>query len=202
MIPGGGFVAVGGSSLLNLSGNSLITGDAITLKDVGITLVTAGLFYGFGNIARGGSFFDDWMPTFSSKTPAEQLAEKTAKSLTKDELYSGLDEKNLFSSEGLPVPKESFEGNIHRLVLKNDVEAFRYWGGVSREYGRWLTTKQTVNLIGSPSDAISILNLPKKATAKYLSKFIIPKGSELFIGRVAGGSGTQILFFDYLNLIK
>lgn len=202
VIPGGGFIAVGGSSLLNLSGNSLITGDAITLKDVGVTLVTAGLFYGFGNIARGGSFFDDWMPTFSSKTPAEQLAEKTAKSLAKDELPSGLGEKNLLTSDGTPVPYESFEGNIHRIVLKNDVNAYRYWGGISDEYGRWLTTKQTVNLIGSPLDAIKILNLPKGTSAEYFSKFIIPRGSEIFMGRVAGGSGTQIWFNNYLYLTK
>lgn len=112
IIPGGGFVAVGGSSLLNLYGNSFITGEDVMPTDIGISLVTSGLFYGIGNISRGGSFFDNWVPTFSSKTPAEQIAENAAKSLGKDKLPPGIVD--------IQRPKYNIIGDGDKLLTKTD----------------------------------------------------------------------------------
>jgi RHS repeat-associated protein len=88
----------------------------------------------------------------------------------------------------------TFAGRIRSVVLQSDVTAFRYWGGQSQQVGRWLTTRQTVGQIASPADAVRLLNLPAANTAENLSTFTIPKGTEIFIGRVAGGGAkaTQI----------
>jgi len=97
-----------------------------------------------------------------------------------------------------------FSGNVHRLVLKSNVIAYRYWGGSSDKLGHWLTTEGTVSQIGSALEAQIALKLPAGATAEQLTGFVIPRGTEIFIGRVAGGalSATQIWVRDVARLLS
>jgi len=69
-----------------------------------------------------------------------------------------------------------------------------YSGGVSQPAGSYLTTAETVSQISSPVSASVALNLPAGATAETLNSFIIPSGTRIFTGGVAGGadSATQI----------
>jgi len=84
-----------------------------------------------------------------------------------------------------------------------DVTAYRYSGGESGAFGRFLTTRQTMGQIGSPAEAQSLLNLPAGNTAQTLNTFTIPSGTTIFTGRVAGGgaSATQIFISDPSVLI-
>ena len=86
-------------------------------------------------------------------------------------------------------------GNYGTRVLQSDVEAFRFSGGIAAPQGRFLTTSQTVTGIATPGEAISALNLPSGATATQLNSLIIPKGTNIFYGRVEGGSATATQIF-------
>lgn len=89
----------------------------------------------------------------------------------------------------------TFANSSYRTItLKSDVAAYRYSGGTTDPVGRFLTTRQTVGRISSPGDAQRMLNLPAGNTAETLNVFIIPKGTTIFVGRVAGGGqrATQI----------
>ena len=80
-------------------------------------------------------------------------------------------------------------------MLQKDVVAYRYSGGVSGVKGRFLTTEQTVRQIGSPDAAQRALNLPAGATAEQLNRLVIPKGTTIYSGRVAGGGETATQIF-------
>jgi hypothetical protein len=81
--------------------------------------------------------------------------------------------------------------------------AYRYSGGVSGPVGRFLTTADTVSQISSPVSASIALALPEGATAATLNTFIIPAGTRIFTGGVAGGadSATQIFLQNASVLI-
>jgi hypothetical protein len=89
-------------------------------------------------------------------------------------------------------------GRYHSRVLQQDVVAYRYSGGTSPAPGRFLTTSQTVEQIGSPAAAQRALSLPAGATAEQLNAFVIPRGTTIYYGRVAGGGerATQIFIQD------
>lgn len=89
------------------------------------------------------------------------------------------------------------------ITFKNDVEAYRYSGGSVDSFGRYLTTRQTIRLINSPNEAISMLNLSEGNLATNLNKFIIPGGTTAYVGRVAGGGAraTQI-FIDDAKILR
>jgi hypothetical protein len=86
-------------------------------------------------------------------------------------------------------------GRYHTRVLQQDVVAYRYSGGTSSARGHFLTTEQTVGQIGSPGAARATLNLPSGATAEQLNLFVIPKGTTIYYGRVAGGGDTATQIF-------
>jgi RHS repeat-associated protein len=100
------------------------------------------------------------------------------------------------------LPEEvanSFRNARYRTkVLREDVEAYRYSGGISAPRGRYLTTRKTVDRINSPTQAKEALNLPSQATAEQLNTFVIPKGTTIHYGRIEGGSSnaTQIFLED------
>ncbi len=105
--------------------------------------------------------------------------------------------KSLFRRAAVGLPANiaaTFTGRIRTMVLQSDVTAVRYWGGVSGEVGRFLTTRQTAARIATPEAARAILNLPQGATAEALTTFTIPRGATIYVGRVAGGGkgATQI----------
>ena len=79
--------------------------------------------------------------------------------------------------------------------MQNDVTAFRYAGGESEDVGRFLTTRQTALRISNPGEAMTELNLPNGSTAERLNSFIIPKGTTIQVGRVAGGGQTATQIF-------
>jgi hypothetical protein len=89
-------------------------------------------------------------------------------------------------------------GRYHSRALQHDVVAYRYSGGTSGAQGRFLTTRQSVEQIGSPAAAQRALNLPAGATAEQLNAFVIPRGTTIYYGRVAGGGerATQIFVQD------
>jgi len=90
----------------------------------------------------------------------------------------------------------TFRGSSYRnKVLSSDVTGYRYYGGKSLARGRWLTTRQTVSRINTKGlSAAKELALPKGATAEKLTTWTIPKGTKIYIGRIAGGGSkaTQI----------
>ena len=104
------------------------------------------------------------------------------------------------------VPVSTFRsGTIKRCVTKADIEAFRFSGGGADPIGRYLTDRSTLRLINlkSPASAISVLKLPKGSTATDLNRFVIPKGSEIFIGGVkAGHPGAIQIFIKNPNILK
>jgi hypothetical protein len=123
--------------------------------------------------------------------------QQTASHATK--LTSG----SIHAARGAPALAESIAktfagGKYASRVLQRDVVAYRYSGGVSGVQGRFLTTSQTVRQIGSPAAAQRALNLPAGATAEQLNALVIPKGTTIFYGRVAGGgeTATQIFIQD------
>ena len=101
------------------------------------------------------------------------------------------------------VPIETFSGSIKRRVLRHDTDAYRFSGGISDPKGRFLTTRHTLRQINTSKDAQSVLNLPEGATAVTLNKFTIPKGTEIFVGRVKGGtSGATQVFIKDPSILK
>ena len=86
-------------------------------------------------------------------------------------------------------------GQYTSTVLEQDMIAYRYSGGVSQALGNYLTTAETVSQISSPVSARIALNLPEGATADVLNAFIIPSGTQIFIGGVAGGADSAIQIF-------
>ena len=81
-------------------------------------------------------------------------------------------------------------------MLQEDIIAYRYSGGISPPAGRFLTTGDTVSQISSPVSASIALNLPEGATANILNTFIIPAGTRIFTGGVAGGADTATQVFS------
>ncbi|MEK7747505.1 MAG: hypothetical protein AAB300_00290, partial [Nitrospirota bacterium] len=90
------------------------------------------------------------------------------------------------------------DGQYSAEVLQQYVTLYRHSGGVSSPTGRFLTTQQTVDHIGSPVDAQRLLNLPAGATAEQINAFVVPKGTTIYYGRVAGGGeiSTHIFIQD------
>ncbi|MBK7364269.1 MAG: hypothetical protein IPI97_04470 [Nitrosomonas sp.] len=57
--------------------------------------------------------------------------------------------------------------------------------------------------INNPRDAERVLNLPEGATAETLNKFTLPKGTEIFVGRVKGGTpGATQIFIKNPSILK
>ena len=74
----------------------------------------------------------------------------------------------------------TFASGYRIRTLQMDVTAYRYSGGESGAFGRFLTTRQTIGQIGSPTEAQSFLNLPSGNTAQTLNVFTIPRGTTIF----------------------
>jgi RHS repeat-associated protein len=99
---------------------------------------------------------------------------------------------------------DTFRGKIRPVVLKNDVVAIRYWDGVdAKEFGRFLTTRQTDKIISSPGSAQSALNLVNNAAVER-THFVIPAGTTVYMGRIRGGApgATQVFVPDSSVLIR
>ena len=86
-------------------------------------------------------------------------------------------------------------GGYTATTLAEDMTAYRYSGGVSGAYGRFLTDAATVGQISSPVSASIALNLPVGATAETLNAFTIPAGTTIFTGGVAGGADSALQIF-------
>ena len=61
--------------------------------------------------------------------------------------------------------------------------------------GSYLTTGETVAQISSPQSASIALNLPVYNTASQLDAFVIPTGTRIYYGGVAGGADTATQIF-------
>ncbi|MFZ1217893.1 MAG: RHS repeat-associated core domain-containing protein, partial [Chthoniobacterales bacterium] len=111
---------------------------------------------------------------------------------------------NLFSAARLsPEIAATFsEGQYTSTVLKTNMVAYRYSGGVSGEIGRFLTNAETVNQISSSAAASIALRLPVGAAAEALNTFIIPAGTRIFTGGVAGGAtGAMQIFIKNASIL-
>ena len=102
-----------------------------------------------------------------------------------------------------PEVAENFAGKIHRAVLRSETTVFRYSGGVSDDVGHWFTTKTSLRLTKGIDPKVA-LKLPAGATAEKLNMFVLPVGSEVFVGRVADGSAkaTQVYLYDLSTIVK
>ena len=73
----------------------------------------------------------------------------------------------------------SFDGMPTVQTLKADTTVYRTWGGATHKLGHWV----------SPYDygieARSLLSLPPGNTMEYTSTFIIPRGTQVLVGKAA-----------------
>jgi hypothetical protein len=140
---------------------------------------------GAASAALGGSF----------KEGATQGALSSAVSMAYSDAAKSLRQRQNNQSKLDPKIERTFrDGKYRHIKLDSDVEVHRFWSeGIDPE-GRYLTTKQTVAQINSPLEAGRILNLPEGNMATNKSTFIIPKGTDIYIGRIEGGGmkATQI----------
>ena len=79
---------------------------------------------------------------------------------------------------------EAFNPGAKVVKLEDDLVVYRYSGGVANPRGRWVTTEQL-------SDPVNQLALPPGSTAENVTKWVIPKGTEVFQGTVAPNFGRQ-----------
>jgi hypothetical protein len=144
------------------------------------------------------------MPTFSSKTPAEQLAEKTAKSLTKDELPSGLVDPNSSSNELYHYTTKEFAPSIEKKGLNLSLDGFVYTTPKAD-----LTPLQAqIELSLSPNKGLpeSLFKIDVKGlNGININPILGPRS--VFGGMFGAGGGTEILFkqripYQYLIRIK
>jgi hypothetical protein len=70
------------------------------------------------------------------------------------------------------------------INIKNDLVGYRYSGVTANPRGRWVTTEQL-------SDPVNQLALPPGSTAENVTKWVIPKGTEVLQGTVAPNFGSQ-----------
>jgi len=103
-----------------------------------------------------------------------------------------------------PVVRATFtRGTIQSIILKRPMLAFRYTSEGVSEAGSFLTTADTVAQISSPQSASIALKLPAYNTAEQLNEFVIPAGTRIYYGGVAGGAdiATQIFVDDATVLV-
>jgi RHS repeat-associated protein len=81
-------------------------------------------------------------------------------------------------------------GTIQSTVLQRPMTVFRYWGGRSPQISPYFTTADTVTQISSPEAARIALNLPGSNLATQLDTFVIPAGTRIYYGGIAGGADT------------
>jgi RHS repeat-associated protein len=86
-------------------------------------------------------------------------------------------------------------GTLQSTILRNTMLGFRYSSpGVDR-VGSYLTTTDIVAQISSPQAASIALKLPAYNTAQELNAFVIPAGTRIYSGGVAGGADTATQIF-------
>lgn len=73
---------------------------------------------------------------------------------------------------------EAFNPGAKVVKLDKDLVVYRYSGGIANPRGRWLTTEKL-------SDPVNQLALPPGSTAKNVTQWVIPKGTEVLMGTVA-----------------
>jgi RHS repeat-associated protein len=114
-------------------------------------------------------------------------------------------EKKLAGKLGKDI-LDTFDGKVREVTLKKDVTAIRYWGNQANERGRFLTTRQTNNMINSPESAQSVLALHPSwgNSAESMTQWVIPQGTTIYMGRIQGGAAgaTQIFVPDMNVLVK
>lgn len=99
---------------------------------------------------------------------------------------------NFLKSNGAN-PKEvlsSYKGTPRVQTLKADTTVYRTWGGTTQELGHWVSP----NNYGS--NARNLLSLPAGNTTANMSFFLLPKGTNVLVGKAAplfgqSGGGVQ-----------
>jgi RHS repeat-associated protein len=90
-----------------------------------------------------------------------------------------------------PAVRATFaQGTIQSTVLQRPMTVFRFWGGRSPQISPYFTTADTVTQISSPEAARIALNLPGSNLATQLDGFVIPAGTRIYYGGIAGGADT------------
>ncbi|RMD66917.1 hypothetical protein D6833_00880 [Candidatus Parcubacteria bacterium] len=77
--------------------------------------------------------------------------------------------------------RDAFDGEPIPITLQEDLTVTRYWSDPERKVGRWVTLRPDLH----PEKARSILALPNDNLATNSSRFVIPKGSTVFVGTAA-----------------
>ena len=84
---------------------------------------------------------------------------------------------------------ESFANGIFRsVILQSDVTVARVFGGTSRAIGSFLTRASAAP---TRAAAIENLRLPASNLATNIAEITIPKGTPVFVGKVAYGNAPQ-----------
>jgi len=92
-----------------------------------------------------------------------------------------LKENGLDTAQRREVIK-AFNPGAEVVKLDKDLAVYRYYGGAANPRGRWVTTSPL-------DDPINQLALPPGSTAENMTKWVIPKGTEVFEGTVAPNFG-------------
>ncbi len=88
----------------------------------------------------------------------------------------------------------TFERGVYRAVtLQSDVTVARVFGGDAPGVGSFLTRASAAP---TQAEAIANLRLPPGNLATNIAEITIPKGTQVFVGRVAGGNAPQYFVPD------
>ena len=80
----------------------------------------------------------------------------------------------------------AFDGDAIAITLADDLVVYRHWGGKASETGSpWFSTK----MYRKPGNARRYLALPDGNTAKNVTMFRIPAGTEILYGKVISQAG-------------
>jgi hypothetical protein len=78
--------------------------------------------------------------------------------------------------------RNAFQGEPVAIKLEKDLTIFRHWGnGVDETGSRWFTNK----IYKDPGRARKFLALPDSNSAEYVSKFTIPSGAIILVGKAS-----------------
>jgi hypothetical protein len=84
---------------------------------------------------------------------------------------------------------ESFANGVFRsVILQSDVTVAREFGGTSRALGSFLSRASAAP---TRAAAIENLRLPASNLATNIAEITIPKGTPVFVGKVAHGNAPQ-----------
>jgi len=76
----------------------------------------------------------------------------------------------------------AFKAEPIPITLSEDLKVYRYWSEAGAQEGHWVTLDSSL----SPEEARELLALPADNRASQVTEFVVPKGTTVLLGSVAG----------------